>query len=458
MTAHPVPSLRTTRVLPLAASALLAALMLPTGSALAQPPASRAESQMAALPLDRIAAVVGTQVILMSDIEAALVAQNAPVPPDSAERVAVQRAVLEQLIDIEVLVQRASLDTTLILDEGEINRLADEQVQRVRANFPDDQTYRNALVEAGFGTPDEYRERQYTELRKRSLQETYLATLRQTGKFVTVNVSEKDVDAELERLAGQLPERPATVGFQQIIVPTLAGEESKTQARALIDSLFGVLADAPERFEELAMQFGQDGTAQVGGDLGWNRRGNMVPEFDRVMFMLNPGIVSPPVESRFGWHLIRVDRVQPAEVKARHILIKAAVTPEDEERSRMRADSARALWDEGVKFDSLRLQFHDEKSGEDAIIPEVETANLPEPYAAAVAGKSQGDVVGPFAIEDRASGSFKWVVLRLNRIREAGRMTEEEARRDIRARLQEAYSLRRLLDSMREQTYVSIRF
>ena len=58
---------------------------------------------------------------------------------------------------------------------------------------------------------------------------------------------------------------------------------------------------------------------QQGGDLGWNRRGPMVPEFDRVMFALNPGVLSPSWRP-FGYHIIRVDRVQPAEVKARHIL------------------------------------------------------------------------------------------------------------------------------------------
>ena len=424
----------------------------------AAPQRSPAGAPLGALPLDRIAAVVGTKVILVSDIEAALVAQNTPAPTDSAERVKVQRAVLDQLVDFEVLVQRASEDTSLILNESEINEMADAQVSRVRTNFPGDAEFRAALVEAGFGTPDEYRARQYDELRKRSLQETYLATLKQTGKFVTVNVSERDVTAELEKLGDKLPERPATVGFQQIVVPTLPGETSKARARSLIDSLFLTLRDNPTGFEEAARQFSQDGSAANGGDLGWNRRGVMVPEFDRVMFMLNPGVVSPPVESRYGWHLIRVDRVQPAEVKARHILIKADVDSADTERAHTRADSVRTLWESGVAFDSLRQRFHDERNGEDAIIPEVETANLPAPYSEAIGEADQGTIVGPFAIDDQASGTRKWVVLRLTRVQPAGLMTMEEARRNLRRSMQEAYSLRRLLDTLREQTYVSIRF
>jgi len=446
---------RTARLLPLLAAMLAA----PALRAEAQEPVRQRASAapLSALPLDRIAAVVGTQVILVSDIEAAAVAQQIAVPPDSAERADLLKSLLEQLIDVEVLVQRAEQDTALVVDDDEIEGLAEEQVSRARANFPNDTEFRAALAEAGFGSPEEFKRRQSEQLRRDRLQSRYIEKLKRDGKFTTVNVSERDVSAELERQMDNLPERPATVGFQQILVPTVAGEASRARARATIDSLFLRLRDKPEGFEEVARAVSQDGAAEQGGDLGWNRRGVMVPEFDRVMFMLNPGIVSPPVETRFGWHLIRVDRVQPAEVKARHILIRAEIDDADYERARNDADSARAMWERGVPFDSLRQRFHDERSGEDAIVPEVAAAALPEPYANAVAGQPQGAIVGPFAIADQASGSEKFVVLRLTRVSPAGRMTVDEARQSLRRSMQQAYSIRRLLDTLRGQTYVSVR-
>jgi len=439
---------------------LLAALLLvPAGRAQAQDPMQQraGAAPLSALPLDRIAAVVGTKVILVSDIEAAAVAQQVAVPPDSTERAELLKSLLEQLIDVEVLVQRAELDTTIVIDEGEIGSLADEQVSRARGNFQSDQEFREALAEAGFGSPEEFKRRQSEQLRRDKLQSRYIEQLKRDGKFTTVNVNEKDVSAELERQMENLPDRPATIGFQQILVPTVAGQASRLRARGTIDSLFVLLRDKPQDFEEVAKAVSQDGAAEQGGDLGWNRRGVMVPEFDRVMFMLNPGIVSPPVETRFGWHLIRVDRVQPAEVKARHILIRAEIDSSDYERARMDADSARAMWDRGVPFDSLRQLFHDERSGEDAIVPEVATTDLPEPYAQAIAGLSQGAIVGPFAIADQASGTEKFVVLRLSRVSPAGKMTVDEARQSLRRSMQQAYSIRRLLDTLRRQTYVSVR-
>ena len=61
-----------------------------------------------------------------------------------------------------------------------------------------------------------------------------------------------------------------------------------------------------ERFVELARLFSQDGAAPKGGDLGWIYPGDTVPEFERAMNQLNPGEVSEPIRSPFGFHLIEV--------------------------------------------------------------------------------------------------------------------------------------------------------
>lgn len=59
-------------------------------------------------------------------------------------------------------------------------------------------------------------------------------------------------------------------------------------------------------FEDLAREFSEDGSASSGGDLGWTQPGAFVPEFEDAMNRLAPGALSPPVNSRFGVHLIQV--------------------------------------------------------------------------------------------------------------------------------------------------------
>ncbi|MFK7944540.1 MAG: peptidylprolyl isomerase [Paracoccaceae bacterium] len=64
--------------------------------------------------------------------------------------------------------------------------------------------------------------------------------------------------------------------------------------------------DAGADFAALAAEHGTDGTASRGGDLGWFTRDQMVPEFADPAFALEPGTVSDPVQSPFGWHLIKL--------------------------------------------------------------------------------------------------------------------------------------------------------
>jgi peptidyl-prolyl cis-trans isomerase SurA len=64
--------------------------------------------------------------------------------------------------------------------------------------------------------------------------------------------------------------------------------------------------DNGEKFEVLARQFSEDGSASSGGDLGWVNPGDTVPQFEKAMSELNPGQISAPVRSPFGWHVIQV--------------------------------------------------------------------------------------------------------------------------------------------------------
>ena len=65
--------------------------------------------------------------------------------------------------------------------------------------------------------------------------------------------------------------------------------------------------DGGADFATLAAEHGTDGTAQQGGDLGWFKHSDMVPEFADAAFAMETGTISDPVQSAFGWHLIRLD-------------------------------------------------------------------------------------------------------------------------------------------------------
>ncbi len=86
------------------------------------------------------------------------------------------------------------------------------------------------------------------------------------------------------------------INAAHILVET---EEEATRLKAEIDG--------GAAFAEIAREHGTDGTASRGGDLGWFVAADMVPEFADAAFALETGVVSDPVESPFGWHLILVN-------------------------------------------------------------------------------------------------------------------------------------------------------
>jgi peptidyl-prolyl cis-trans isomerase SurA len=83
--------------------------------------------------------------------------------------------------------------------------------------------------------------------------------------------------------------------------PQLGEREAAQQLLELRQRL-----DRGARFEDLARQYSEDGSAASGGDLGWAGPGRYVPEFEQALNALQPGQVSQPVVSRFGVHLIQL--------------------------------------------------------------------------------------------------------------------------------------------------------
>ena len=422
----------------------------------AQVPATATRAVPPSLPIDRVVAIVGEQPVLWTEVLTAINqrrAQGLQVPPDSAGQTALAKSVLNDLVDEEILVQKAK-ELKLEVTDAEITAAADRQIKTVRSQFKSDEEYRTELRNAGLGTAEEYRKGLIDQYRRQNLQQKAFAELRKRAK--PANVTEEEVTAAFERSRSDLQKRPATVTFRQIIVPPKASAPAKAKAKARADSLLAEIRKGGD-FELIAKRESMDpGTKQLGGDLGWNRRGSgLVPEFEQMMFALRPGDVSPVIETAFGYHIIRVDRVQSAEVKARHILIAPVIDSVDVAAAKVEADSVAAQWRRGVSYDSLLAKHHD-ATEEKGVLQPFTRDSLPASYQAALTGAKPGTITDPFQLTN-PRGAPKFAVLQVVTATEAGEYDPAEVRDQIRAQLSDERSIRALLDELRKHTYVSLR-
>jgi len=91
---------------------------------------------------------------------------------------------------------------------------------------------------------------------------------------------------------------------------------SKDAAKAEAEALMKQVGTTAEKFAELAKQKSKDpGSAAQGGDLGFFGRGQMVKPFEEAVFAMKPGEVRGPIESDFGYHIIRLTEIKPERVR-----------------------------------------------------------------------------------------------------------------------------------------------
>ena len=406
--------------------------------------------------VDRIVAIVGDSVILNSELEEelrAMEAQGQRVPrTDSAALARMKRQMVEQRIERLILVQFAQRDTTIAINESQLTAQLDQIVNERRAAMGGPVNFDQALRQQRL-TLAEYRDLLMADLRGQTLVNQYVQKMTRDRK--PPPITEQQLKAEFDRMkaASLIPQRQASVEFRQVVLAPRASDEARKIARAKADSIL-TLIRAGEDFAALAKRFSEDGSAENGGDLGWARPETYVKEFGDAVLMLRPGEVGPVVETTYGFHIIKLEKVKGAERQARHILIRPATAEGDFERLMERGRQVAAQLKAGANVDSMikAVGSPDERPQITATPEQLTQAG----YQPVTEAKS-GDVVGPFAIGPE--GSRQVVVAKVDNARPAGEQewTDPGFRPIFRQNIERQRLIAEIIGELRRQTYIDVR-
>ncbi|WP_092737077.1 peptidylprolyl isomerase [Riemerella columbipharyngis] len=346
--------------------------------------------------VDGIAAVVGNEIVLDSDIEQEVnyARQQGADDVDKCE-------ILENILNNKLLIYEAKKDTLIENRTTAIKEDADKKYTQMASQFPSEKAMLDAYK---FRTPYEMK----AAIAQRDIDQYY-----GQAKFQRVtdgaNVSPNEVTDFFNAYKSQLPMVKDEVSLARIVIHPKLTEAHKKQ---LIDKLLGIKKgiEAGKSFEDMARIYSEDtGSASNGGVYKNIAKGTMVKPFEAAALNLQEGEISDPVETQYGFHLIQLIRRNGNIYDVRHILLKSIPNAEEirEARKKM-ADIKKQITDDKMTFKEAAYKYSDDKttkynagvitasSGSDKI----EKLNLPADISYQIAGLKKGDITDPFETSD----------------------------------------------------------
>ncbi len=298
--------------------------------------------------VDKTVAVVGNEVILVSDIESTV--QQEQAQGRSSDR-DMRCTILERMMENKIFLMQARIDSLTVnfdMVDGELNN----RIDQYRTFLGGDEE-----LEKYFGKPL-YKLRQEW----RQMFEEQSLTQSEQGEIAgrIPEVTPYDVQQFLDTVSVEdLPVVPIKYQLSQICIYP----DREAAAMAVKERLLSLRERVinGERFATLARIYSEDpGSARRGGELGMASKSIFWPAFSDAAMALRPGVISQIVETPDGYHIIEVIEKKGDMFNARHILLKPQYTAEDREKAFSRLDSLRTkILDDEIKF-NLAARFFSE--------------------------------------------------------------------------------------------------
>ncbi len=315
---------------------------------MALPMMGQAQSQL----IDKVVARIGSETILMSEIEDEFnyYKANSKEEIDPSQKC----GILKNLIVQKLIVYQAKLDSVEVKDEDVESQL-DLRFENILQKMNGDENFFKEYYGAGIQEmKDRFRDDQKQKMLSDRMQSKIIESVKITPAEVTTFFNSFPTDS--------LPYLSSEVEISEIVFAPVVNEVEKQKALAKITDIQTQLENGAD-FGDLAKRYSVDvESAKRGGDLGFAKRGVYVQEFEAAAFTLEPGKRSDIVETEFGFHILELIERKGNTIHLKHILISPLITDEDRDLAKNKLDSIRTLIvSDSITFEDA-VKMHSDKN------------------------------------------------------------------------------------------------
>ncbi|MBI1807234.1 MAG: peptidylprolyl isomerase [Ignavibacteria bacterium] len=356
------------------------------------------------LVIDRIAAIVGKEPILLSDVNAqteyyAFANHTDPNTPG------LKQQVLDAMINEKLMLAKALEDTTIMVSEDMVTNQLDALIQqRIQ------QAGSEKKLEEVYSMPISRMKREFRDETRKQL---LVQQLQQT-KFGDLQASRREVEEFFTQYKDSLPNVPEELELYHMYKIPKIGEVTKNVLKAKLLQIADSIKAGGD-FAAFAKRYSEDGgTASAGGDLGFVRRGEFFKEFEEAVFSLQDNQLSSVIETPLGLHIIQLLERRGEQVHPRHILLKFKNDTTQVEFTIAFLKGLKDSVAHGVSFSDLAKRYSDDKESGPlgGYLGRLPVSQFDQSLLETVKGLKEGEISDPVPVTSGQSSGYQIIFLK----------------------------------------------
>ncbi|KMQ51844.1 Foldase protein PrsA [Chitinispirillum alkaliphilum] len=425
-------------------SSILAATMIFAGSSMANP-------QL----LDGIAAVVGDEVILISELEAFTMMRMEQMrlhetPDFDMEQF--RSEVLEDLINNKVLLVNAKRDSTLAISDEEVEGALNNHISTIlqQNNITLSQLERELKNQQGTTLP------QFRAEMREAIREQLIQQRMQQFVYHSLNVTRRDVERFYEKYQDKLPQFGQSIQLSKLSLSVKPSDELEEAVFTKIHDIRQQLINGGD-FDALAREYSEGPEASAGGELGLISKGTISERaFEDRAFNLPVGQISQPFRTRLGYHIIEVLEKRDRGVRVRQIFLKVAPDEEEVGKITSKLDSIRQSAQSSEEFSQAVREYSTDRITRDrgGNMGWSTLSDLPSSVRSAVRDLEKGQITEPVVEQNTIS------IYRVEDTADSRKLSLEDDYSVIAEQCREYKARKKLIEkveSWRQDTFIDIR-